>query len=350
MMFGGAVKGGKILGEYPDSLTTDGDLTLGRGRIIPSTPWDAVFKGIAKWAGVPDNKVNMVCPNLGKFGSFLFEDDDMFYFGPGSPCSIDQECDDNNDEGTTDVCVLGKCQNNPISGVCGNGICEPTHGEYCSNCPKDCVAPWFCNKLGQDGDFEGVSASPNVRGVRFDIEAAKNIALSGIDINVNDAGDVGAQVFFKVGTTNATTATDTRRLEENLDDWTNIYDNNMVPVVDGMASLAFAIVVEEGSTMSLYVTFSDANRMMVQSDFSAGDAVKENEDLKVYAGQAVGSDINDETDTDLKAIAGTLSYDFTDEDISAPPPPTPSPPPVGSGGGGTYRIVSYDLNLPFDCQ
>ena len=155
MMFGGAVKGGKILGEYPDSLTTDGDLTLGRGRIIPSTPWDAVFKGIAKWAGVPDNKVNMVCPNLGKFGSFLFEDDDMFYFGPGSPCSIDQECDDNNDEGTTDVCVLGKCQNNPISGVCGNGICEPTHGEYCSNCPKDCVAPWFCNKLGQDGDFEG---------------------------------------------------------------------------------------------------------------------------------------------------------------------------------------------------
>ncbi len=156
--------------------------------------------------------------------------------------------------------------------------------------------------------------------------------------------------MFKVGTTNATTATDTRRLEENLDDWTNIYDNNMVPVVDGMASLAFAIVVEEGSTMSLYVTFSDANRMMVQSDFSAGDAVKENEDLKVYAGQAVGSDINDETDTDLKAIAGTLSYDFTDEDISAPPPPTPSPPPVGSGGGGTYRIVSYDLNLPFDCQ
>ena len=48
----------------------------------------------------------MVCPNIINFGSsLLFEDNDMFYFGPGSPCSTNQDCDDNNNEGTNDVFV-----------------------------------------------------------------------------------------------------------------------------------------------------------------------------------------------------------------------------------------------------
>ena len=36
---GGSVKGGQILGDYPDNLTDDGPLTLSRGRMIPTKPW-----------------------------------------------------------------------------------------------------------------------------------------------------------------------------------------------------------------------------------------------------------------------------------------------------------------------
>ena len=75
---GGSVKGGQILGEYPDNLTDEGPLTLGRGRMIPSTPWDAVFKGIAGWLGVPNENMNYVLPNLGNFPTFFFTVDEMF--------------------------------------------------------------------------------------------------------------------------------------------------------------------------------------------------------------------------------------------------------------------------------
>ena len=79
IMMGGAVKGGQILGEYPEDITDDGPLTLGRGRMIPTTPWDAAFRGIATWLGVPDRDMSEVCPNLHNFDStYLIEPDDMF--------------------------------------------------------------------------------------------------------------------------------------------------------------------------------------------------------------------------------------------------------------------------------
>ena len=46
-MFGGPVKGGKVLGHYPSEFE-EGDqdgIILSRGRIIPTTPWDAMWKG-----------------------------------------------------------------------------------------------------------------------------------------------------------------------------------------------------------------------------------------------------------------------------------------------------------------
>merc|ERR1719223_918809 len=56
MMFGGAVSGGEIYGTYPDDLTDEGPLGLGRGRLIPETPWDSVFEAVAKWAGITDEE------------------------------------------------------------------------------------------------------------------------------------------------------------------------------------------------------------------------------------------------------------------------------------------------------
>jgi uncharacterized protein (DUF1501 family) len=54
-MFGGAVNGGQVLGQYPSNFQ-QGDpdkLALSRGRMIPTTPWDAMWKGVAEWFGVP---------------------------------------------------------------------------------------------------------------------------------------------------------------------------------------------------------------------------------------------------------------------------------------------------------
>ena len=36
---GGSVKGGQVAGTYPDDFTEDAPLNLGRGRMLPTTPW-----------------------------------------------------------------------------------------------------------------------------------------------------------------------------------------------------------------------------------------------------------------------------------------------------------------------
>jgi len=54
-MMGGQVKGGQMLGKYPSDL--DGPLITKRARVIPTTPWDAVWYGISEWLGVTDAEV-----------------------------------------------------------------------------------------------------------------------------------------------------------------------------------------------------------------------------------------------------------------------------------------------------
>lgn len=53
LLFGGAVKGGKVLGQYPkEFLQGDEDkdgVVLSRGRLIPTSPWDTIWKGVAEW-------------------------------------------------------------------------------------------------------------------------------------------------------------------------------------------------------------------------------------------------------------------------------------------------------------
>lgn len=65
---GGAVKGGKICGQFPN-LTVNGgiDCTGNRGRWIPSTAPDQVFASIAKWFGCSDGQIDTVLPNFKRF-------------------------------------------------------------------------------------------------------------------------------------------------------------------------------------------------------------------------------------------------------------------------------------------
>ena len=66
---GGAVNGSQLFGEFPSSFVETSDVVLSRnGRLLPTTPWEAVWYGVAEWFGV-DAATSMaeVLPNYGNF-------------------------------------------------------------------------------------------------------------------------------------------------------------------------------------------------------------------------------------------------------------------------------------------
>jgi len=76
-ILGGSVNGGRIVGSYPD-LAENGSQILKRGRVIPTTPFDAIWHSVAQWAGVHDpTDLSRVCPNAQSF-EYLFEQSDLF--------------------------------------------------------------------------------------------------------------------------------------------------------------------------------------------------------------------------------------------------------------------------------
>jgi len=77
-MFGGDVKGGQILGEYPTDMTTDSPQVLSRGRLVPTTSWDQIWPGIAEWAGVNAEDLSTVVPNMDSFAATRFQRCDLF--------------------------------------------------------------------------------------------------------------------------------------------------------------------------------------------------------------------------------------------------------------------------------
>jgi len=69
-VMGGALRGQRVLGEYPD-LTLNNDLNLDeRGRMIPTTSVDELYADIALWFGVSPNDLDYVLPNLNNFYAY----------------------------------------------------------------------------------------------------------------------------------------------------------------------------------------------------------------------------------------------------------------------------------------
>jgi len=66
MVMGGAVKGKKIYGQYPD-LYLGNMLDSGAGRIIPTTSCDEYFAELALWFGASSGDLDLVFPNIGNF-------------------------------------------------------------------------------------------------------------------------------------------------------------------------------------------------------------------------------------------------------------------------------------------
>jgi uncharacterized protein (DUF1501 family) len=76
MVMGGAVDGGKIFGDFPLSLSApvdpvNGNLDLGRGRLIPTMSVDVIAAELAMWFGVSNaTDLSMILPNINRFYSY----------------------------------------------------------------------------------------------------------------------------------------------------------------------------------------------------------------------------------------------------------------------------------------
>lgn len=77
---GGGVNGKRILGQYPTTFAETGPLNVGRGRLIPTTSFDACFNGIGDWMGVETTaEMDIVLPNRNNFDAdALFQSEDLF--------------------------------------------------------------------------------------------------------------------------------------------------------------------------------------------------------------------------------------------------------------------------------
>lgn len=78
-LVGGGVNGGQMLGQYPDKLTEDGSAHIGRGRLLPTSSWEAVWNGLLQWFGVEEKDFPYVLPNRANFPqNQLFSQSELF--------------------------------------------------------------------------------------------------------------------------------------------------------------------------------------------------------------------------------------------------------------------------------
>ena len=74
----GGLDGGKVLGEFPDTLTNDGDLVFAPGIVIPTLPWESLWDPVARWFGVGADALDRVLPNRAPFTDILLKMEDIF--------------------------------------------------------------------------------------------------------------------------------------------------------------------------------------------------------------------------------------------------------------------------------
>jgi len=68
IVMGGAVAGGKVYGDYPESLALNGPLDIGRGRLVPTTSVDTYNAELATWFGIPNGPMlRDILPNIRNF-------------------------------------------------------------------------------------------------------------------------------------------------------------------------------------------------------------------------------------------------------------------------------------------
>jgi uncharacterized protein (DUF1501 family)/uncharacterized protein (DUF1800 family) len=95
---GGEVRGKRILGSYPDDLSDDSPFIFEPGIVIPDTPWDALWNGVAQWFGITtSDDLDEILPNRKTFGNKLFNQNDLYKTSSPTPApapSGQSSCED----------------------------------------------------------------------------------------------------------------------------------------------------------------------------------------------------------------------------------------------------------------
>jgi len=68
IVMGGAVRGGRIYGRYPE-LAEGASLDIGGGCFAPTTSMDEYLAEMALWLGTPESEFDFVLPDVSKFWS-----------------------------------------------------------------------------------------------------------------------------------------------------------------------------------------------------------------------------------------------------------------------------------------
>ena len=68
-----------MFGKYPTDLSDKGKLSLGRGRLVPTSAWESVWIGIAEWFGITPEQMKEALPNAANFPEdMLFRRKELF--------------------------------------------------------------------------------------------------------------------------------------------------------------------------------------------------------------------------------------------------------------------------------
>ena len=90
-VMGGSVHGGQIHGDYPEDITSNGPLNIGRGRLIPTLSWESMLTSIVQWMGLKEEEDLDYCmPNRLQTGTALVDVDEVFDVGTESTRSLRQ--------------------------------------------------------------------------------------------------------------------------------------------------------------------------------------------------------------------------------------------------------------------
>lgn len=84
IVLGGSIDGGRIVGNYPDDLSSSNPLDTGRGRFIPTMPFESIWNAVSEWIGVKQEaSLNRILPNRLSFTNLLSQNE-IFKSGASS--------------------------------------------------------------------------------------------------------------------------------------------------------------------------------------------------------------------------------------------------------------------------
>ena len=77
--------GNAIYGDYPDDITPNGRLNIGRGRLIPTSSWETMLNPVVGWLGLDaEDDLNYAMPNRIRAGAKLYRAEEIFENVPSS--------------------------------------------------------------------------------------------------------------------------------------------------------------------------------------------------------------------------------------------------------------------------